>query len=72
MAKDLEDSQSESELLARRALLKLGVYVAPAIVGTLMLSSKPVAAQASCGPQACKPAASCGPTDGTPCAPNRR
>ena len=67
-----DDGASKADVMARRALLKLSVYVPPAIIGTLMLGSQHAAAQTSCNPAGCKPATQCGPADGTPCAPNRR
>jgi hypothetical protein len=47
-------SPLESEVIARRKLLKLGVYVAPTIIGTLLISGN-AHAQATCGPSDCHP-----------------
>lgn len=71
------DATDRTEL-ARRALLKLALYVPPAIIGTLAISQDAHAAPPSCGPAfcppnacapypPCKPAAQCAPGQ---CAPN--
>jgi len=46
------------EMLARRRLLKLGVYVPPAVLGMMIVGGMPTPAQAalgSCCPNACNP-----------------
>lgn len=53
--------------LARRRLLRLGAYAAPAVVGKLMLSGTVLAQSASCNPQTCFPnGGPCGPDDCPP------
>jgi hypothetical protein len=56
--------------LARRRLLKIGIYTAPAIVGTLLLQRDAEAQSPTCDPYQCKPAP-CPPKpcDPTPCNP---
>ncbi|HEX9731001.1 MAG TPA: hypothetical protein VGG06_03335 [Thermoanaerobaculia bacterium] len=55
-------SLSEAQL-ARRKLLRIGVYAAPAVIGKLMLSSAASAQPpVSCNPQSCFP-------NGGPCGP---
>jgi hypothetical protein len=61
---------------ARRLLLKLGVYVAPAVLGVMSVS-RPAGAQAkpSCNPSQCHPhGGPCGPNSchphGGPCGPD--
>lgn len=50
--------------MARRKLLRLGAYAAPAVIGKLVLSSAALAVpSASCNPQNCFP-------NGGPCGPN--
>lgn len=60
-----EKAAEESEAIARRKLLALGVYVAPAIIGTLLLSPDAQAQTASCGPTSCQPT----PCNPVPCDP---
>ena len=60
-----EPAVPESETIARRKLLKLGVYAAPAIIGTLLISPDAHAQTASCGPTQCAPT----PCNPVPCAP---
>jgi hypothetical protein len=55
----------DAEQLARRRLLQLTAYVAPAIIGTLLISRDALAAAPSCGPSSCAP--NCAPRSG--CAP---
>lgn len=60
----------DAAIAARRKLLKLTVYAAPAIVGTLLLSGD-AAAAASCFPQViCNPCAPCNPACWPRCRPN--
>ena len=40
---------------ARRALLKLGLYVPPAIIGSMLISKSAMAQTPSCGPSTCAP-----------------
>jgi hypothetical protein len=55
---------------ARRRLLKLGVYVAPAVITSLKLTPALAQAAPSCGPQVCGPNV-CGPNKCTPtCTPS--
>ena len=66
---DAPTEKAESIALARRRLLKLGAYVAPAVVGTLLLSGN--AKAASCFPQTlCNPCAPCNPACFPRCRPN--
>ena len=48
---------TSDEMLARRRLLKLGVYVPPAVLGMMIVGGMPTLAQAvaSCCPSACQP-----------------
>ncbi len=49
---------SSDEMLARRRLLKLGVYIPPAVLGMMIIGGMPTPAQAvvgSCCPSACQP-----------------
>lgn len=49
---------TSDEMLARRRLLKLGVYVPPAVLGMMIVGGMPTPAQAvvgSCCPSACQP-----------------
>ena len=66
--KDRETSKSNARQdpadPVRRKLLRIGVYTAPAIIGTLFISRE-AAAQTSCGPQSC---GVCPPEEG-PCGP---
>jgi len=55
---DQNDDASELTTLGRRKLLRLGVYSAPLIIGTLTLSR--TSAAASCMPT-CMPAQLCPP-----------
>jgi len=71
MGKDVRDDEKNAEQLARRALLKMSAYVAPAIVGTLLMSSKNAYAATSCAPRSCQPQAPCNPAT-TPCSPNTK
>ena len=59
-------SKADSIDTVRRKLLKLTVYVPPAIIGT-MLVSREGWAQASCNPASCNPATGCNP--GPTCGP---
>ena len=61
--KELPESE-ESVSEARRRLLKIGVYSAPVIIGTLLFMTPSKAQAVSCGPTG-----QCGPDDG-PCNPN--
>jgi hypothetical protein len=47
------DVQGESVSLARRRLLRMGVYAAPVVVGTLLVSRKAMAQTTSCNPPCC-------------------
>lgn len=49
------------EKLARRKLLKLAAYTAPAVIGSLLISQDAVA-QVSCNPPPCTPRNPCGPS----------
>jgi hypothetical protein len=55
--------KDEAILEARRRLLRLGVYIAPAVLGTLLIGRDALAQVASCGPAGCRPNTS-------PCAPS--
>jgi len=47
---------TSDEMLARRRLLKLGVYVPPAVLGMMIVGGMPTQAVAgSCCPSACQP-----------------
>jgi len=51
-------TRPSDEMLARRRLLKLGVYVPPAVLGMMIVGGIPTPAQAvvgSCCPAACQP-----------------
>jgi hypothetical protein len=78
-----EESQDQGLLRARRALLKVSLYVAPAIVGTLLIpgdaraQATPTCGPATCPPSACQPdpcgpAEQCGPVECKPieCGPS--
>jgi hypothetical protein len=60
-----EPEGAEAEKIARRKLLKLGVYVAPAVIGTLLISRDARAQAPSCGPGQCAPE----PCNPVPCDP---
>jgi hypothetical protein len=53
-------SREDEVLLARRKLLKLGVYVAPAIVAAVVVTPANAATQ-SCVPTGCLPHEGCHP-----------
>ncbi|MGI5863469.1 MAG: hypothetical protein ACOX6T_15645 [Myxococcales bacterium] len=69
-AKGLDTEATGGELIARRKLLKM-VYVAPAIIGTLLISEDAAGQPVSCNPNAnpCNPPLDCNP-NGAPCNPN--
>lgn len=50
------------EKIARRKLLKLAAYTAPAVIGSLLVSQDALAAQVSCNPPPCTPRNPCGPS----------
>ena len=58
------DSGDDGARMARRQLLKLGLWITPAIVATFILDRPGLAA--TCGPQSCNPVnpGSCGPASG--------
>lgn len=59
------------DLVRRRLLFAGGRYVAPAVLVSLVVE-RGAWAQGSCQPASCPPVVNrCGPTRGTPCAPNR-
>ncbi|HEY3451736.1 MAG TPA: hypothetical protein VGK67_35595 [Myxococcales bacterium] len=60
-----EPEGSDAEKIARRKLLKLGAYAAPAIIGTLLISRDAQAQTISCGPGNCSPT----PCNPVPCDP---
>jgi len=63
-------SDDDSAMLARRKLLKLGAYAAPAVVGTLLLSGN-ANAKTSCFPNGnCEPCSPCPPSCHPYCSPN--
>ncbi len=64
-----KDEKLTPEQLARRKLLAMTAYVAPAILGTLLVGRTASAQARSCLPFTCPPATPCAP--GTPCKPRR-
>jgi hypothetical protein len=70
--KDTKTSVAPTEQLtaqqqARRKLLAMTAYVAPAVLGTLLVGKRASAAPPSCGPAGCNPS-KCGPLK---CSPGR-
>ncbi len=71
MVDDNEANKNElsCEDEARRRLLKLVVYGAPAILGTLLVSGDARAQTPSCTPAGCAPNSSCLPNTDPGCGP---
>lgn len=61
---DKRDDSADDETVsaARRRLLRIGAYTAPAVLATLAMSRKAAARPQSCTPR-------CGPPCGPPCTP---
>ena len=59
MAEDKDDKIDA----ARRRMLRIAVYVPPAILGAVALNSAAGCQGVSCSPQVCGPGNQCGPTN---------
>ncbi len=61
--KAVDPAELDPEGRARRRLLRLTAYVAPAVIGTLLIGRDVLAQTPSCSPKTCSPS-SCGPLQG--------
>ncbi|MBI2389185.1 MAG: hypothetical protein HYV09_06175 [Deltaproteobacteria bacterium] len=62
-----DDNREDPAVIGRRKLMKLGMYAAPIILGTLTISRNAVAASSGfCSPNGTP----CSPNGAEPCGPN--